>query len=63
LLQTVSVGLSVTVVSPAKTAEPIEMPFKMWTRVGPKKRVLDGSAHWRNMANTLEPSVCGGGAA
>jgi len=30
-----SVGLSVTLVSPAKTAEPIEMPFGLWTRVDP----------------------------
>jgi len=28
---------SVTIVSPAKTAEPIEMPFGLWTRVGPRK--------------------------
>jgi len=26
----------------AKTAEPIEMPFGMWTRVGPMKHILDG---------------------
>jgi len=25
-----------------KTAEPIEMPFGLWTRVGPRKHVLDG---------------------
>jgi len=30
------VCLSVTTVSPTKTAEPIEMPFGMWTRVGPR---------------------------
>jgi len=29
-------------VSPAKTAEPIEMLFWMWTRVGSKNRALDG---------------------
>jgi len=29
------VGLSVTIVSPAKTAEPIETPFGLRTRVGP----------------------------
>ena len=29
-------------VSCAKTAEPIEMPFGLWTRVGPRKHVLDG---------------------
>jgi len=38
-----SVGRSVAIVSPAKTAEPIEMPFGLWTRVGPRKHVLDGS--------------------
>jgi len=29
-----SVGLSVLTVSPAKMAEPLEMPFEMWTQVG-----------------------------
>ena len=28
-----------------KTAEQIEMPFGVWTRVGPRKHVLDGGAH------------------
>jgi len=37
-----SVGLSVTLVSPAKTAAPIEMPFWLRTRVGPRNHVLDG---------------------
>ena len=29
-----SLGLSVTIVSPTKTAEPIEMPFGLWSRMG-----------------------------
>jgi len=58
-----SVGLSVTLVSPAKTAQPIEMPFGLWTPVGPRKHVLGGGAHWRHIANTTEPSMCGGDAA
>ena len=36
--------------SPAKTAEPIEMPFGLWNRVGPRKHVLGGvytGATWR----------------
>jgi len=37
-----SVGLSVTLVSPAKTAAQIAIPFGWRTRVGPKNRVLDG---------------------
>jgi len=37
-----SVGRSVTLVSPAKTAEPIKMPFGLRTRVGPGNHVLDG---------------------
>ena len=32
-----SVGLSVTIVSPTKTAEPIEVPFGVWTRLGQKE--------------------------
>jgi len=35
-----SVSLSVTLVSPAKTAAPIEMPFGLRTRVGPANHVL-----------------------
>jgi len=37
-----SVGRSVTIVSPAKTTEGIEMPFGLQTRVGPRNDVLDG---------------------
>ena len=33
---------SYAVVSPAKMAEPIEMSFGLWTRVGPRNHVLDG---------------------
>jgi len=54
-----SVGLSVTIVSPAKTAEPIEMPFGVWSvdSGGPRK---NGGAHWRHLASTIEPSIPGG---
>ena len=38
----VCLSVSWSVVSPAKTAEPIKMPF--WTRVGTKNHVLDGGA-------------------
>jgi len=31
---------SVTIVSPAKTNEPIELPFQLWTRVRPRNYVL-----------------------
>ena len=27
---------------PAKTAAPIEMPFGLWARMGPRNHVLDG---------------------
>jgi len=37
----------------AKTAEPIETSFGMWT----------WDTHWRNLANTIESSMCGGNAA
>jgi len=37
-----SVCLSITIVSCTKTAEPIKMPFGLWTQVGPRKHVLDG---------------------
>jgi len=38
-----SVGLSVTVVSRAKTAELTEMSFGLWTRVGLRNHVIDRS--------------------
>ena len=48
----------------AKTAEPIEMPFGLWTRVGPCTEACDRpSAHRRNLAKTIEPSMCGSDAA
>jgi len=37
-----SVGLSVTLVSPAKTAALIELPLGLRTWVGPRNHVLDG---------------------
>jgi len=56
LLQTEQRGLSVrrrsvTVLSPAKMAEPIEVPFGVWTRVRPRNHVLfdggpDPSCEW-----------------
>jgi len=36
------VGRSVTLVSPVKTGEPIDMPFGLRTRVGSGNHVLDG---------------------
>jgi len=42
----------------AKTAEPIEMSFGIWTRVGQRNHVLGGLQC--NLANTKEPSMCGG---
>ena len=29
--------------SPAKTAEPIKIPFGLWARIGPMNHVLDGT--------------------
>jgi len=49
-------------VSCAKMAELIEMSFGLWTCVGRRKHVVHGG-HWRNLANTNEPSVSGGDAA
>jgi len=39
---TLSVGLSAILVSPAKTAKPIEMSFGLRTLVGPGNHVLNG---------------------
>jgi len=36
-----SVSLSLTTISPAKMAEPIEISFGLWTRVGARNYVLD----------------------
>ena len=112
-----SVCLSDMTLIPAKTAEPIAMPFGMWTRLGLRNHVLDGvpdshtrrgnfegkngqlahdmpehvwrsiyskrlgrgwhrygtdyadwgvldgGAHWRNLANTTEPCMYSGDAA
>ena len=55
----------------SETAQPIDLPFGLWTRVGRRKHKFSlirqmapmcphGRAHWRHLANTVEPSVCGG---
>jgi len=61
-------------VSCTKMTQPIDLPFGLWTRVGRRKHKFNRihqvaplcpptRAHWRNLANTIEPSVCGGHAA
>ena len=55
--------MSVTVVSPAKMAERIEMLFGLRAQVGPRKHVLGGGEHRCHLANTSELSMCGGNAA
>jgi len=52
-----------SVVSPTKTAEPIEMPFEMRTRVGQGNHVLGEGALRHHLTNTSELPMCGGDAA
>ena len=53
----------------AKTAEPISLPFKLWTWVGRRKHKFNhigqvapmcphGRIHWHNLPNMSEPSIC-----
>jgi len=39
-LRFVYISVLITLVSPAKTDEPIEMPFGGWTLVGPRNHVF-----------------------
>jgi len=48
-----------TAVTCAKMAELIEKPFRLWTRVGIRKNVLHGGAHWRHLTNMIQPSMFG----
>jgi len=50
-------------VSCAKKDELIQTQFGMWTRVAPKKHVLDAGAYWCYLAKMTEPSMCGCNAA
>ena len=50
-----SVGRSVTLVRPAKTAEPIEMPFGLWARLGPRNHVTNGSQQYICVLKFLLP--------
>jgi len=56
-----SVCPSVTLVSPAKTAAPIEMPFGLRTRVGPRNHIFDGGPYhpWEEaiMGGKVHPTV------
>jgi len=42
--QSICRSVTFLVVSPAKTAEAIEMPFGLWARVGLRNHVLDGGS-------------------
>ena len=55
-------------------AEPVDLPFGLWTQVGTRKHKFNrirqvapmcpnGKARWRHLANTIELSVCSGDAA
>jgi len=57
-------------VSCAEAAKPIDLTFGLWTRVGWRKHKFNcirqtapicpqRRTHWRHLANTTEPSVCG----
>jgi len=48
-------------VSCAKSAEPFEIQFMMWTPVGQRKRALNGGARCRYLTNITEPSTYGYG--
>ena len=38
----------------AKMTEPIELSYGMWTRVGPRKHILDRGVYWHNLVSTTE---------
>ena len=45
----------------ANTAEPIEVPFGLWSRVGPRNHVLSGARiprEKRNFGETSPPARC-----
>jgi len=55
----------------AETAEPLDLLFGLWTRVGRRKHKFShirqvalvcahGREHWHHLTNMIEPSVCGG---
>ena len=46
-------------VSRANTTGPIKILFGTWTRLGPRKHVLDQGVCWRHLMNTTDLSVCG----
>jgi len=49
-----SVCLLITFVSPAKTADPIEMPFGVVTRVGQRNHILHGALSLKGKGQFLE---------
>jgi len=55
----VSVCLLVTRMCPAKTAEPIEMPFERLSLVGPGNHVLDGRSRFSLREGTIFEGLSG----
>jgi len=65
--------LALSAVSCAKTAKPIHLPFRLWTRVGRRMHMLNrirqvapmcpcGRTRCRHLSNIIEPSMYGGDA-
>ena len=48
---------SATLVRPVKTAAPIEIPFRLRTRVGPRNHVLDGGSRSSHEKGNFEGEV------
>jgi len=49
-----SVSRSVTIVSHAKMAESTEMPFALWTLMGPNNHVLDRGPNLHTLRGNFE---------
>jgi len=45
-----------------KKAELSKMPFGLWTHICLWEACVTCGAHWHNLANMIEPSMCGGDA-
>jgi len=41
-------------INPAKTGEPIKLPFGVVSGMGPRNCVLDGCTHWCHLSDVAE---------
>ena len=63
LVQAKVLLMTVVFLPPSRELKRVPRTLDCLEFLGTFSNILDGRVHWRHLANTIEPSMCGGDAA